>query len=120
LTGAALVVIGVLYPPSSGIVVSGVVTGLPPTPVLIASAVVTFPASLLLIGASLYGALWQKRYHLLFIAAGTAVIAAAGSLYIASFPLSLYYAEFAGTVLLFLGFVRIPAIAPVAAAAPAV
>jgi len=112
LAGAAMIVVGILYPPARSIVVSGVVTGLPPTPVLIMSSIVTFPATLLLVGASGYGAFWQKRYHLLFIASGTAVIAAAGSLYIASFPLSLYYAEFAGTVLLFFGFVRLPILSP--------
>jgi len=108
LAGAALVVVGVLFPPGPSIVVSGVVTGLPPTPVLVVSSVVTFPSTCLLVGASVYGAIWLKRYYLLFVAAGTAIIAAAGSLYIASFPLSLYYAEFAGTVLLFFGFVRLP------------
>jgi len=106
--GVALVVVGILYPPARSIVVSGVVTGLPPTPVTVVSSIVTVPATCLLVGASVYGAVWQKRYHLLFIAAGTAVIAAAGSLYLASFPLSLYYAEFVGAVLLFFGFVRLP------------
>lgn len=107
-TGVALLVVGFLYTVSSSIVVSGVVTGLPSIPVVIVSSLVTFPASAVLIGSSIYGAVWQKRWHLLFIAAGTTVIAAAGSLYIASFPLSLYYAEFAGVVLLFFGFIRVP------------
>jgi len=118
--GVALAVVGVVYPPSNSIVVSGVVTGLPPLPVLVLSSLVTFPASVLLVGASIYGAVWQKRYHLLFVAAGTAVIAAAGSLYLVSFPLSLYYAEFAGAVLLFFGFVRLPALAPQRSAIAAV
>jgi len=119
-TGAALVVVSFLSTVPSSIVVDGVVTGLPPIGIVVISSLVTFPASLLLIGSSLYGAIWQKRYHLLFIAVGTAVIAAAGSLYLVSFPLSLYYAEFVGVVLLFLGFVRVPGLSSYATPTPAV
>jgi hypothetical protein len=107
-TSAALVVVGlwVTIPPS--IISQGVVSGLPPTSIDVLSSIITVPAALLLIVSSLYGAIRQHRLHLLYIALGTAVISAAGALYLVSFPASLYYAEFAGIVLLFLGFVKIP------------
>lgn len=117
-TGVAVAVVAGLYSVSTSILVHGVVSGLPPTPDTIASSFVTFPASGLLIVSSLYAALRQKRPRLLFITAGTLVIAAAGSLYIATFPLTLYYAEFVGVALLFLGFVNVPLL-PASASRPA-
>jgi hypothetical protein len=108
LTSAALVVVGLLVPIPSSIVAQGVVSGVPPTSITLLSSIITVPAALLLIVSSLYGVVRQRRYHLLFIAIGTAVISAAGALYLVSFPATLYYAEFVGMLLLFLGFVRIP------------
>ena len=110
LAAVAMVAVGVLVRTPSSIVVDGVVTGLPPPAITAVSLLVTVPSSILLIVASLYGAFWKQRYHLLFVAVGTGVFAAAGALFLVSFPLSLYYAEFAGAVLLFLGFVRLPTI----------
>jgi hypothetical protein len=107
-TSVALVAVGLSVTIPNSIVADGVVSGLPPTSITILSTIITVPAALLLILSSLYGAIRQRRYHLLFIAVGTAVISAAGALYLVSFPASLYYAEFAGILLLFLGFVRIP------------
>jgi len=104
---AACVVLGAGTPVPSSILVGGVVTGAPPVGPLIASSVLTFPSALLLIGASAYGAIRQKRPRLLFITAGTAILALAGSLYLVSFPATLYYAEFVAVVLLFLGFVNV-------------
>ncbi len=111
-TGVALTVVGFLYTVPSSIVVDGVVSGSAPTPILLVSSIVTFPAAALLVGSSLYGAIWQKQRHLLFITFGTLVIAAAGALYLVSVPVTLYYAEFVGVALLFLGFVRIPLLRP--------
>ena len=105
---AALVVVGLLVPIPHSIISDGVVSGVPPLSITVLSTLLTVPAALLLILSSLYGAFRQRRYHLLYIAFGTAVISAAGALYLVSFPVSLYYAEFAGIVLLFLGFVKIP------------
>jgi hypothetical protein len=110
LTSAALAAVGFLSPASPSIVVAGVVSGIPSTPVVIASSLVTYPAAGLLIASSLYGALRGKRLQLLYITFGTVIIAAAGSLYLVAFPVSLYYAEFVGVALLFLGFVKIPAL----------
>ena len=111
-TSVALVVVGLLVPIPGSIVSQGVVSGVPPTSITVLSSIITVPAALLLILSSLYGVVRQRRYHLLFIAVGTAVISAAGALYLVSFPASLYYAEFAGMLLLFLGFVRIPQLMP--------
>ncbi|HYB77854.1 MAG TPA: hypothetical protein VEE83_04130 [Thermoplasmata archaeon] len=107
-TSVALVVVGVTVTIPSSIVAQGVVSGVPPTSITVLSSVITVPAALLLILSSLYGVVRGRRYHLLYIAIGTAVISAAGALYLVSFPATLYYAEFVGMLLLFLGFVRIP------------
>jgi hypothetical protein len=103
-----LLICGLTESVSSGIVVSGVVSGLPPPLIEILSTLITVPAAILLIVSSLYGAIRQRRFNLLYIAFGTAVISAAGALYLVSIPVTLYYAEFVGVVLLFLGFVKIP------------
>jgi hypothetical protein len=118
-SAACAVVGGVTNVPASvlfqGIVWSGV-----PTNDVLVSSVLTFPSAALLIVSSAYGAVRARRPNLLFVTVGTGVIAAAGGLYLASFPAALLYAEFVGVVLLFLGFVRIldrPIVAPVSAAA---
>ena len=120
--GAASVAVtgvGIVTPVPSSILSEGVVGGLPPTAIVVASSLLTIPGALLLILASLYGAWKHKRVELLYITAGTIVISVSGSLYIASFPATLYFAEFVGVVLLFLGFVKVPGLsAPSARPAP--
>jgi len=108
LMSAAVAVCGVIISVPSSVVVDGVVSGLPPPVIEVLSSLVTFPAAALLFVSSLYGAIRRRRPNLLYIALGTAVISAAGALYIASVPATLYYAEFVGVVLLFFGFVKIP------------
>jgi len=103
----ACAVVGGLTPISSTIMFQGVVWGLPPTDVVVISSVVAVPSALLLIVTSLYGAIRERRTQLLFITAGTAVFSLAGSLYVASFPAAMVYAEFAATLLLFVGFARV-------------
>lgn len=110
-TSGVLVVVGLIVTVPTSIVSSGVVSGLPPTSIDVLSSLVTVPAALLLIVSALYGAVRYRRLNLLYIAAGTAVISAAGALYLVSLPATLYYAEFVGMVLLFLGFVKIPRLA---------
>ncbi len=95
----------------------GVVTGNPPLAVIVTSSLVTFPATALMIGVSILGAVRQKRWQLLYVAAGIVVVTVAGTLYIASIPVTLYVAEFVGVFLLFLGFIRLPL--PTRAPAPA-
>jgi hypothetical protein len=108
---AALVVLGLMVSVPSSIVVNGVVSGLPPPSVDVLSSLITVPGAVLLIVSSLYGAIRRHRLNLLYIALGTGVISAAGALYLVSLPVTLYYAEFVGVVLLFLGFVKIPRLA---------
>ncbi|HYB79201.1 MAG TPA: hypothetical protein VEG66_05520 [Thermoplasmata archaeon] len=110
-TSVALVVVGFTTTIPTSIISNGVVSGLPPTSIDLISSLITFPAAVLLIVSALYGTVKYRRYHLLYIALGTGVISAAGTLYLVSFPATLYYAEFLGILLLFLGFVRIPRIA---------
>jgi len=111
-TSVALLVVGFTTTISTSIISDGVVSGVPPVSIDLISSLITFPAAVLLIVSALYGAVKYRRYHLLYIAIGTAVISAAGTLYLVSFPATLYYAEFLGILLLFLGFVRIPRIVP--------
>jgi hypothetical protein len=83
---------------------SYVVAGNPPIGDLVASSVITFPAAAVLIATA---ALTYRKTHsrkMLSIIAGVVVVSIAGSLYIASFPAFLYYSEFFGIVLLWLGF----------------
>jgi len=104
---AACVAVGALTPVPSSIMFDGAVWSLPPTIVVVASSLVTVPGAAMLIGTSLYGVVRQRRFYLLYVTLGTIVFALGGSLYIASFPAAMYFADFAGTVLLFFGFVRV-------------
>lgn len=86
------------------LLVSGVVAALPPDTVIYASSLATFPAAIVLVVVAAIG---YKRTHspkMVSIIAGVVVVSVAGTLYIASFPSFLYYAEFAGMLLLWLGF----------------
>jgi len=109
--GALTAILGVAYPvPSAAAVLTGgVVTGNPPVAVLAASSLLTISASVMLAGSALYAAFWRKNWQLLYIAAGIIFISIAGSLFaFFSTPVLLYYAEFGGFLLLFLGFVKVP------------
>lgn len=109
--GALTAILGVVYPiPSAAAVLTGgVVTGNPPLAVLASSSLLTISASVMLAGSALYAAFWGKNWQLLYIAAGIIFISIAGSLFaFFSTPVLLYYAEFGGFVLLFLGFVKVP------------
>ncbi len=104
----AMVVVAVLVPVPASVVRDGVFTGQLPPLLTAVSIAVTVPSAMLLILGSLYGAVREHRWNLLYIALGTIVISAAGALYVTAFPVSLYYAEFLGVGLLFLGFTRLP------------
>jgi len=103
----ACAVVGGLTPVPSSVLFHGVVWSGVPTNDVLVSSVVTFPSAALLMVSSAYGAVRERRPNLLFVTVGTGVLAAAGGLYIASFPAALLYTEFVGVVLLFLGFVRV-------------
>ncbi len=98
------------------IIVGGVVTGNPPLAIVVTSSLVTFPAAAVMVVGSLRDAFRTKVWRLLYVAAGVIVISIAGGLYIAAFPITLYFAEFAGVFLLFLGFGVVPRRAPATAA----
>lgn len=85
--------------------VSGyIVNGNIPINVIIYSSLITFPAMVVLIGVAAAGYLKTRRKKLLWIVLGVLMLGAGGTLYIASFPLSLYVGEFLGIVMLWLGF----------------
>ena len=106
--GIVVTSVGIVTSVPSSILYEGVVWGLPPLAIVVTSSLLTIPGAMLLILSSLYGAWKQKRLELLYITVGTIVISISGSLYIVAFPTTLYFAEFVGIVLLFLGFVRVP------------
>jgi hypothetical protein len=89
-TCALVAVFSFLTPlPPASMVSAGIITGDPPLLLLVLSSLVTFPATAVLIGGAL-------------------ILGAGGTLYIASFPVALYYAEFLGIVLLFFGLISMP------------
>jgi len=87
------------------IITHGVVYGVLPLLISISSITVTFPAAILLIYISLTSYMKTKNPKLLSIAVGVVIVSVAGTLYIVEFPAFLYYAEFVGILLLWIGFV---------------
>jgi hypothetical protein len=87
------------------LVMTYVVAGVPPLSVILASSVATFASAFVIVvvaGASYFK---SRNKKLLSIIAGVIVVSIAGTLYIASFPAFLYYSEFFGILLLWIGFV---------------
>jgi hypothetical protein len=98
------------YTPVGNILIGGVVFGALPLLVTVASSLVTFPAAAILIVTAILSYRARKSNKMLDIIAGTVVVSIAGTLYIAAFPAFLYYAEFIGILLLWLGFVNFRAL----------
>jgi hypothetical protein len=94
--------------PPGSMVTSGIITGDPPLLLLVLSSLVTFPATVLLLTASYLSLRRSWKWQTLLMIAGALILGAGGTLYIASFPVALYYAEFLGIVLLFFGLVSMP------------
>lgn len=94
-----------IYSPVGNIIIGGVVFGALPLLVTVASSFVTFPAAAILIVTAAFSLRRRKSYKMVYIIAGTVVVSIAGTLYIAAFPAFLYYAEFIGILLLWMGFV---------------
>ncbi len=90
-------------PMPSTMVRAGIIAGNPPTLLLVLSSFVTVPATIVLLGAAVLHLRRSFRPQGLLMIAGASVLGAGGAFYIASFPVILYYAEFIGIVLLFLG-----------------
>jgi hypothetical protein len=109
-----------MTPMPSSMVSGGVVAGNPPLLLLVLSSFVTVPATFVLLGAVVVSLRKSWRWQTLMMGFGASVLAAGGALYIASFPVALYYAEFIGIVLIFVGLVSLPQISasPVATALP--
>ncbi|MCI4365424.1 MAG: hypothetical protein L3K10_05110 [Thermoplasmata archaeon] len=94
--------------PPASMVTGGIITGNPPLLLLILSSVVTGPATIVLLTASYLALRRAWRWQTLLMIGGALILGAGGTLYIASFPVALYYAEFVGIILLFLGLVSLP------------
>lgn len=90
-------------PVPGSMVQSGVISGNPPTFLLILSSLITIPATIVLLGFAVVSLRRAFHWKGLLMIAGASVLAAGGVFYIASFPVALYYAEFLGIVLLFVG-----------------
>jgi hypothetical protein len=86
----------------------GIITGNPPVLLLVLSSLVTGPATVVLLTASYLALRRSWRWQTLLMIAGAVILGAGGTLYIASFPVALYYAEFLGIILLFLGLMSLP------------
>jgi len=94
--------------PPGSMVTGGIITGDPPLLLLILSSLVTVPATVVLLAASYLSLRRSWRWQTLLMIGGALILGAGGTLYIASFPVALYYAEFLGIVLLFFGLISLP------------
>ncbi len=111
-TCALVATLSFATPLSSAMVSNGIISGNPPLELLIVSTLVTGPATVLLLTASYLSLKRHFRWPSVLMASGAVILGAGGTLYIASFPVALYYAEFLGIFLLFLGIVNMPSAAP--------
>lgn len=105
-------------PLPGGMVTNGVITGNPSVPDVILSSLVTFPATVVLLCSAAVALRRSRRWQTLLMIAGALILGAGGTLYIASFPVALYYAEFVGIVFLFFGLISLPRPAPSSAVVP--
>jgi len=110
-TCAAVAVLSFTTPLPSSMVTGGVIAGNPPIVLIIVSSLVTIPATFVLLGAVVVALRRSWRWQTLMMGVGACVLAAGGALYIASFPVALYYSEFIGIVLIFFGLVSLPHLA---------
>jgi uncharacterized membrane protein YfcA len=90
--------------PIGNVMQNYVVFGNLPIGITVASSLITFPAAAILIATAALTYKGTKKKNMLSIIAGVVVVSIAGSLYIAQFPAFLYYSEFIGILLLWLGF----------------
>jgi hypothetical protein len=92
----------------ASMVSGGIITGDPPLLLLVLSSLVTFPATVVLLTASYLSLRRSWKWQTLLMIGGALILGAGGTLYIASFPVALYYAEFLGIILLFFGLISLP------------
>lgn len=86
------------------IISSYVVFGALPLLVIVGSSLITFPAAVLLLATAAISYRKTGNRKMLSIIAGVIIVSIAGTLYIAKFPAFLYYSEFIGILLLWVGF----------------
>lgn len=115
-TSAIVALACALTPLPASMVSGGIITGNPPLLLILLSSLVTVPATVVLLTATVLSLRRSWRWQTMLMAAGAIILGAGGTLYIASFPIALYYAEFVGILLLFLGLLSLPQ--PAAASAP--
>ncbi|MFY9717019.1 MAG: hypothetical protein WAK40_03680 [Thermoplasmata archaeon] len=82
---------------------NGIIVGNPTLWLLILSSLVTIPATIVLLTAAVVHLRRSFRPKGLLMITGACVLGAGGAFYVASFPVVLYYAEFIGIIMLFLG-----------------
>jgi hypothetical protein len=82
---------------------------------IVLSTLVTGPATVVLLASAASSLRRSRDWRTMLMVAGALVLGAGGTLYIASFPVALYYAEFIGIILLFVGLLSLK---PAGAAVP--
>jgi hypothetical protein len=117
-TTAVVAAASAITPLPTSMVSAGIITGNPPLLLILLSSLVTVPATVVLLTATALSLRRSWRWQTLLMAAGAIILGAGGALYIASFPIALYYAEFIGILLLFLGLVSLPQASAAPAPAP--
>jgi hypothetical protein len=118
-TSGVVLAASFLTPLPTSMVTNGIITGNPPLLLILLSSLVTIPATVVLLTATFLSLRRSWRWQTLLMAAGAIILGAGGALYIASFPIALYYAEFIGILLLFLGLVSLPQANAAPSSAPA-
>lgn len=86
------------------LITSFIVYGPLPLLVTISSSFVTFPAAMIILAVAIISYRATHNRKMLSIISGVIIVSIAGTLYIAKFPAFLYYAEFVGILLLWIGF----------------
>ena len=107
-TCAVVAVASALTPMPTSMVSGGIITGNPTLLLIVLSTLVTGPATVVLLTASVVSLRRSRKWQTLLMIGGALILGAGGTLYISSFPVALYYAEFIGIVLLFFGLVSLP------------
>lgn len=87
------------------LIMNYVVAGQPSIPVIISSSIATFAAVIIIVFIAATSYRKTHNMKMISIITGVCIVSIAGTLYIASYPYLLYYAEFIGIALLWLGFV---------------
>ena len=88
----------------SNMVADGMVAGAIPMSVILYSSLITVPATIIIIGIAALSLVRRRKLKMLWIIAGMLAFAFGGMMYVASFPAAIYYVEFFGLVMLWLGF----------------